>query len=140
MKAGKKIRGITKEANKSLSVLLPLSPPPPSPPPQWRSLLFLVALLAGWWGEAMNKKKARTGTRGEGNPGIDRERHRRNGRKTVGYRQRRSFARSREMEEEKRRGPKREKSLTGLGCCSRSEPRCQVSFVYHSSPAWPLLS
>lgn len=32
MKAGKKIRGITKEANKSLSVLLPLSPPPPSPP------------------------------------------------------------------------------------------------------------
>lgn len=73
MKAGKKIRGITKEANKSLSVLLPLSPPPPSPPPQWRSLLFLVALLAGWWGEAMNKKKARTGTRGEGNPGIDTE-------------------------------------------------------------------
>lgn len=75
LKAGREIRGIAKEANKSLRVPLPLSPPPRSPHRADPACLFSLGLrVSPDGGEGGNEQEGENGTRGEGNPTIDRER------------------------------------------------------------------
>lgn len=106
-RAGREIRGITKEANKK-SLCEPLLPPPAPPPPPPYHIIPSSRSLSYFSEERGNETRRR---------------------------ERDARGKVERPSERKKEEREKNKSPTGLGCCSRRRPRCQVSFVYHSSPA-----